>query len=323
MKRIVMFDPYLGKFTDDMMNWWLDHGHEVKRERYYNPSLISWADVVWFDTCDNNLASATKPDSALLADDANFKPWDIHEHDLTGKKVIVRPIDIEVWQGHHAAALWDVVTDCIFIAPHIRDMMMLDDRPKASTMKIHTIPCGVDLNRWTFKERQPGFNIAVVAERWVSKGVDYVLQIALKLKEIDPRYKIYWLGQNNDYHWQRDYLVDMIERHNLNFILEEEYVEDLDAWLEDKNYLLSGSVKEAFGYSIAEGMAKGIRPIIHEFFGFEPLWGDSGYTWASIDQAIEMIMDGSYNSQEYLDYLKHKGYTLEDMMLKIEGVIND
>lgn len=212
--KIAQFDPYNGKFTEDMNIWWRNHGYEVQRQTYYNPELVNWADVVWFETTDNNLLSATNPDQALK-DEWKYtnRPgsWDMHEMDLSNKKVIVRPIDIEVWQGHHAYDhMWDVVDDVIFLAPHIQQMMMADSRPQQGNFRQHVIPCGVDLNRWTFKERERGYNIGVVAERWVSKGVDYVIQIAMRLKEIDERYQIHWLGKNNDYHWEHEYLRDSI-----------------------------------------------------------------------------------------------------------------
>ena len=63
--KIALFDPYQGKFTDDMMEWWIGQGHEVQRQAYYNPEMVDWADVVYFFTCDNNLLSATNPDQAL------------------------------------------------------------------------------------------------------------------------------------------------------------------------------------------------------------------------------------------------------------------
>src|SRR5574337_1768372 len=101
MARIVIFDPYVGKFTDDMVNWWRSHGHEVTRETYYNPKLIDEADVVWFDTCDNNLKSAMNPSESLQQDwlKDGVVVSDMHQMNLAGKKIIVRPIDIEVWQG--------------------------------------------------------------------------------------------------------------------------------------------------------------------------------------------------------------------------------
>lgn len=321
MKKLVIFDPYKGKFTADMEEWWNANGYEVKRDTYYDPKLIDWADIIFFDTCDNNFKSATNPDEALIAEGMREHgvPWALQEHNLTGKKVIVRPIDIEVWQGHHAYAVWAPVTDCIFIAPHIRDMMMEDDRPKASNMKVHTIPCAVDLDKWTFKEREPGFNIGIVSEVWESKGVDYVLQIALKLKAIDSRYNITWLGKFQDYHWDKAYMDAFIERNQLpiRFV---DWVDSVDEFLEDKNYLLHASKKEAFSYATAEAMAKGIKPILHHFFGAEELW--PGLTWDSIEGAVSLITMQGYDSQYYRQYLIDHGYTLPQMMAKIEEVIN-
>ena len=316
--KIALFDPYLLKFTDGMVKWWSANGHEVKYDRYYNPQLAEWADIIWFDTCDNNLMSATNPSQAILADDANYKPWDLHKMDLTNKKIIVRPIDIEVWQGHQAGALWDVVDDIIFIAPHIRDVFG-DIETKAN---IHTIPCAVDLGDWTFKEREHGFDVAVVSEKWVSKGTDLILQIALKLKKIDPRYKIHWLGQKSDYNWEYAYFDDFVEHHGLNIeftnILNDGRT--VDDFLEDKNYLLHASHKEAFSYATAEAMAKGIKPVVHRFFGVDAIW--PGLCWSSIDEAVEEITNGEYDSPSYRQYLIDKGYTLESMMKKFQEVID-
>lgn len=320
--NIVIYDPYVGKFTTDMENWWVSQGHQVKRSTYYNPELVEWADILWFDTTDNNLASATNPGQAILADDANFRPWDLHDHDLTNKKVIVRAIDIEVWQGHFAAAYWDVVDDLIFIAPHIRNLVDTDTLTGVHEgLKVHIIPCAVDLNRWTFKERGHGFDIAIVSEKWTSKGTDLILQIALKLKKIDERYKIHWLGQRSDYPWEYAYFDDFVEHHDLNIeftnILNDGRT--VDEFLEGKNYLLHASHKEAFSYATAEAMAKGIKPVVHRFFGADDLW--PGMTWNMIDQAIEAITVGDYDSYSYRDYLIQHGYTLPQMMEAIDKVI--
>lgn len=322
--RLTIFDPYNGKFTNDMVEWWLQHGYEVKRETYYNPELVMWADVVYFFTCDNNLLSATNPNQALK-DEWKYSnrpgAWDMHEMELSQKKVIVHPVDIEVWQGHHAYEnMWDVVDDVIFPAPHIQEIMMADSRPQSGKFKQHVIPFGVDLDKWTFKDRSDGFKIGIVAERWVSKGVDYVIQIASRLKDIDARYRIYWLGKNNDYHWEHEYLRDFIAHQNLPLVLQEDFVEDLDAWWEDKNYVLHCSHKETYTYAVAEAMAKGIKPIFHRYFGAEATW--PGITWTSIDEAIDLITEMKYDSQSYRQYLTDHQLDLESMMYSIDKVIN-
>ena len=324
MSRILLHDPYGMKFTGDMKDWWEKQGHEVQYQRYYNPQIANeWADIVWFDTCDNNIASATNPAQALLADDANYQPWDLHEMDLSNKKIIVRPIDIEVWQGHHSAARWDVVDNIIFIAKHIRKMADTDAFPNISQKtKIHTIPCGVDLNRYKFAQRKPGFDIAIISEKWNSKGTHLLLQVILKLTQIDPRYKFHWLGQRSDSNWEYAYFDDFVEHHKLpieftNILLEGQTV---DEFLEGKNYLLHGSVKEAFSYATAEAMAKGIKPIVHRFFGADDLWEN---TWDTIDQAIEMITNDDYDSASYRQYLIDRGYTLETMMQAFDKIIKE
>lgn len=318
MKKLVLFDPYLLKFTDGMVKWWSENGYEVKYSRYYDSLLVQWADVVWFDTCDNNIHMATNPPK----DNPDFAGYDMHDMDLTGKKIIVRPIDIEVWQGHQANAIWDVVDDIIFIAPHIRNLVEVEALPGYhSGLKTHTIPLGIDLDKWTFRERQPGFNIAVVSERWISKGTDLILQVAMKLKQVDERYKIHWLGVRSGDTWDLAYFDDFIEHNGLNIeitnILNDGRT--VDEFLEDKNYLLHGSHKEAWSAATAEAMAKGIKPVIHRFYGADVLWPDM--TWKTVDEAVQMITEDRYDSNIYRQYLIDHEYTMPDIMRRIDKVI--
>lgn len=322
--KIAVFDPYKNKFMGEPIQWWLSHGYEVKWETYYNPELVVWADVVFFHTVDNNFLSATNPDQALKDEwkySNRLGAWDIHEMDLSGKKIIVQPVDIECWQGHHAySRMWDVPTDVIFPAPHIQHIVMSDSRPQEGNFKQHVIPFGVNLDKWTFKERELGFNIGIVSELWESKGVDLVLQIALKLKAIDPRYNIEWRGKQQMYHWGKAYFDDFIKRNELPITYSSEFVEDLDSWWEDKNYVLHCSAKETYSYAVAEAMAKGIKPVFHHYFGAEATW--PGLTWDSLDEAVAMITDNRYDSASYRQYLINHHLDLESMMQSIEGVIH-
>ncbi len=323
--KILLHDPYGLKFCDGMKKWWEQQGHEVQYQRYYNPQLANeWADVIWFDTCDNNIASATNPSQAIMADDANYMPWDLHDMDLSNKKVIVRAIDIEVWQNHQGAAKWGPVDDLIFIAPHIRNLIDPDALDGThENLKIHTVPCAVDLDKFTFAERGPGKDIAIISEKWSSKGTHEILQVLLKLKRIDDSYKIHWLGQRSDSPWEYAYFDEFIEHHNLNIeftnILQDGAT--VDEFLEGKNFLLHGSAKEGFSYATAEAMAKGIKPILHRFYGADDIW--PGMTWDTIDEAVEMILEDKYDSASYRQYLIDHGYDLPSMMRQFDAIIND
>ncbi len=320
--KISITDAYLRKFTDGMEKWWLAQGHEVRMDRYWNPQNAEWADLVWIDVADNNVTSATNPGSAIMDDAANYQPWDLHDMDLSNKRVIVRAIDIEVWTGLMQQAKWDVVDDLIFIAPHIRQITNEYELPgRRSDLRVHTIPCAVDLDKWTFREHKPGFNIAIISERWVSKGVHLLLQVMLKLHKLDDRYRFTWLGQRSDYQWEHAYRDEFVEHHNLPVefinILQDDMT--VDKFLEDKDFLLHASVKEGFSYATAEAMAKGIKPVLHRFYGADDLW--PGMTWDSIDQAVEAIVGGQYDSYTYRQYLIDNEYTLPQMMTRIDNII--
>ena len=99
------------------------------------------------------------------------------------------------------------------------------------------------------------------------------------------------------------------------------FLPGIDEFLEGKNYLLHASHKEAFSAATAEAMAKGIKPVPHRFFGADDIW--PGLTWDSIDQAIEMITNDTYDSQSYRQYLIDHRYTLPQMMESIDLIINN
>ncbi len=321
--KIALFDSYNTKFTGDMIEWWQNNGHEVKMDRCYDPDLVDWADVVWFDTCDNNLKMACDPPESFIDDwkaEGHTFPWRLGDMDLSKKKIICRPIDIEVWGNHQANVDWNLIDDTIFIAEHIKGIANRTERLSDSSTKQHVIPCGVNLNKFTFKQHEPGYKIGVLSELWMSKGVDYGLQIAMKLKQVDPQYEIEWLGPNQMYPWEYEYCLDFIKRNDLNFKINHDHVPSIDEWLDSKNYLLHCSKKEGFSYATAEAMAKGIKPVLHHFYGAETLW--PGMTWNTIDEAVGHLTDNRYDSHEYLQYLLDHGYTIDQMMTKIMEVIN-
>lgn len=312
--KIAIFDPYLPKFTDDMVFWWQQKGHEVRRERYYNPELTRWADVVWFETCDNNFHTASTGQTG-----PDLQPdWAFKDLDLTGKKIIIRVIDIEAWYGHHMNGDWNYIDDVIFMAPHIKDLVERDIDFSVHNTRTHIVPCGVNLDRYTFTEKPMGKKIAWICEKWPTKGIDYALQI---MAELPADYELHTIGGWNDrYSWEQAYQEDFIERLKINFY-DYDFVPDVNEWLEDKDYILSCSKKEAFGYNIAEGMAKGLVPIIHRFYGAENIWTLN--TWDTIEQAVDLIK-GTQTGVDRWGYRQHlieKGYTLDAMMEAFDAII--
>ena len=86
--------------------------------------------------------------------------------------------------------------------------------------------------------------------------------------------------------------------------------------LEDKNYILSTSIHESFGYNIAEAMVKGIKPVIYNFPYSKEIW-DQKYLFNTIDEAVSLITEDNYVSYEYRDFVE-KRYSLKK---EIEQII--
>lgn len=311
--KIAIFDSNQGKFMQMVQESWGGE-HESRRVYSYDPELVEWADVIWIDGCDNNARVAT------TIWDEN-PSWYFGAHDMANKKVIIRCIDIECWYGHHRNVDWKYVDDVIFMAPHIKSIVEKDIDFSAYKTRVHIIPCGVDINRFSFVDKPIGRKIAWVCEKWPAKGIDYALQIMANLNSTIG-FELHTIGGWNDrYPWEEAYQKDFIRRNDIKWI-DYGVVSDQAEWLKDKDFLLSCSKKEAFGYNIAEGMSMGLVPVIHRFFGCENIWDE--YVWDTTDFAVDMIERAYYNQpdrQQYRDYIINKGYDLDTMVNKFNGVI--
>jgi hypothetical protein len=66
-------------------------------------------------------------------------------------------------------------------------------------------------------------------------------------------------------------------------------------------------------------MCKGLKPIIHAFYGAYDIW-DTKYIWNTLDEAIKMVLNSDYNPFEYRKYITDK-YPLTKMLKGIDEKI--
>lgn len=274
--NIAVIDTNIRKFTRDMMEHWRAQGHEVNFRHTLHLPHIEQADVLWFDCLDNNLVQATRKYPALIRD----------------KFVVVRAIDIDVWAGHFNNVDWLYVDELIFIADHVRAHFQSKASPPLH-VGIHTIPCGVSVEKFTLRADPTGNrNIAVVMRLNHGKGLDLLLQAIAML----PEYTFHILGKWNlaghESYWYRYYAKQFLDRYD-NWTLTE-HVDDVNAWLEDKTQAIVFSKKEAFSYAAAEALAKGIEVHIHHFYGADAIWPGK-FLWWALDELVYRITSLEYN----------------------------
>lgn len=301
--KIVFFSKGDDKFIWDIIVE-LSKEYEIKKvtiksseEFILIDQWMQWADVCWFEWCDELVIYGSKLEISKE------------------KKIICRLHRYEALTEHPKNVNWCNIDKLIIVTDHLKSFLKAQIPNIEEKVEIVTINNGVNLNKYRFEKRNKGFNLAYVGYIHQRKNPVLLLQLMQKLVERDKRYKLYIAGQFQDplikLYW--DYQIDKM---NLGEnIIYEGWQDDIHIWLKDKNYLISTSIHESFGYGIAEAMARGIKPIIHDFVFAEEIWNKK-YLFNTMDEAIEMIMDKSYDSREYRRFIE-ENYSLEKQIHKI------
>ncbi|QQE80325.1 glycosyltransferase [Alicyclobacillus sp. SO9] len=259
-------------------------------------SAMKWADICWFEWCDNLIAYASKQPMSMQ------------------KKIICRLHSYEAFTSYIFNVNWSSVDKVVFVGSHIRDYV-LDKQPQLHTAKTVIIPNGIDLSKHSFADRKPGFNIAYVGYINHKKGPMLLLHGFKMLHDKDSRYQLHIAGAYQDIRY-RLYFEQMIKEWDLEDSVHfDGWQNDIDHYLEDKNYIISASPLESQHLSIMEAMAKGIKPLVHHFYGAESVY-DKSYIWSGIEDLIEMVTSKDYASEGYRTFIKEH-YEFTNQMKKI------
>ena len=245
---------------------------------------MEWADICWFEWCDELVIYGSSLPLARV------------------KKIICRLHRYEVFTGYPGKVTWENVDKLVIVTRHLEDIIRTNWPDIPDRVEITVIENGVDIGRYAFKERSKGFNLAMVGYIHSRKNPVLALQVMKKLVDIDKRYKLYVAGtfQEQPVQMYWDYQV---RRMGLDGnVIFEGWQKDISSWLEDKNYLISASIHESFGYAIAEAMARGIKPVIHDFLHADEIWPEE-YLFNTVDEAVGAILSDDYDSHRYRDFI--------------------
>jgi|LSQX01.1.fsa_nt_gb CDP-glycerol glycerophosphotransferase (TagB/SpsB family) len=264
---------------------------------------MEWADICWFEWCDDIIASA----SAMPV--------------CRNKKVICRLHRYEAFTRYPARVIWESVDKLVIVTPHLKELLEKNFPGISKRVDIVVIENGVDLDRYSFKKRDAGYNIAMVGYLHSRKNPVMLLQIIKKLVETDKRYKLFIAGRFQEQLLRLYWEYQVIRMGLSDNVIFDGWQRDISSWLEDKNYLLSTSIHESFGYGIAEAMARGIKPVIHDFLNADEIW-DKRFLFNTVDEAVDMILDDSYDSEAYRDFIKSR-FNLDDKVAEIRKLLSE
>ncbi len=282
-KPNMIFVDSLGSFSKDLVQNMTEE-FDVRALSAIDDKEKAWADVAWFEWCDRNIIE-----------------WSSHSWSCP---VICRLHSYEAFSDMPSEVNWDNVDHLTFVADHIRELFFMKWPLLKDRIQTSVIPNGVDLDKWTYRDRTHGNKIAYVGYLNPKKGIDLLLQYAHML----PEYEFHIVGRFQDNHIAYDFSSQVAEMPNVWY---QDHIPHamIDDWLDDMNYIISPSVVESFGYSIAEAMAKGIKPLIRSRAG--AIWNDC---WRTPQDFLDMIDPQSpYVSEDYRNHI-HNNYRKEIQM---------
>jgi glycosyltransferase involved in cell wall biosynthesis len=268
---------------------------------------VHWANVVWLEWANEMAAYVTQ----------NFPS-------LSEKQVICRVHSYEVLHGYLPRIKWSKINKAIFVVDHVLKIARELHPPISYQTESIVINNGLNMKKFQFKERKPGFNIGLVNSINHKKNPSMWIEIINQLVNIDNRYNLKIAGQLQELRYKY-YLENIIKRlglkDNIKFY---GHVKDISKWFEreDINYFLTTSHFESFGYAIAEAMAMGYRPLIHAFPSAEEIWPED-CVFGCANELIQMLKDvENYDSLKYRRFVEKK-YSLQEQLIKTDAVFDE
>lgn len=323
--KIFFYDYAHHKTTKHWLEY-LKANHEVVEDVYFNPIYAEWADVIYMEWCEGAAieASQGEADYEGVYDHAGIRGVPGAQYsghfNWKGKPLYIRAIDIDVYYGHFRQVQWDNVTGLLTIAPHIQRKMHDGSVIYPEKLKEAIIPLSVKLEEWNYVDRgRPNKKIAWVNHHWSAKGFMLMLQAFAKLIAVtkDRTWELHVVenGRSTE-HWLFDYIQYMLTKLNIkDRVFFYGPVDSVDKFLDDKDYIVSSSMKEAFSLILAEGMAKGMKALTHSWWGADEIWPDE-MIWATIDEFPDKLLKPKFDSKHYRELAAEHSHDKEIIALK-------
>jgi len=260
--------------------------------------VMKTSDISWFEWCTDVVVEASKLPKVC--------------------KNIVRLHRFEAYTEWPSQVNWENIDTLILVGNSFVKQALCEQVPNIhSRTNVVTIPNGVNLDKFRFVDRQRGKNLACIGHLNLRKNPMFLLQCMQKLHYIDPQYKLFFAGTSQD-PMLVQYLTHMVEAMKLtDTVFFDSWQEDINSWLSDKHFIVSSSVGESQGMGIAEAMACGLKPVVHNFPGANEIF-PSEFLFDIAEQFCEQICSGPYEPQRYRSFIEER-YPLKEQL----GRIND
>lgn len=248
---------------------------------------------------------------------AGEEAWQLARTKRDGIPLIVRLHRYELFTAPYFPTLinWENVNGVVFDNDYFRRYALQHCKIICPTF---VIPNGLDLEKWTFKEREnvKSPDIGFVGDIGWRKGIQMLCEVIAR------------------WPWARFHLTARQISNGECLMLMDDFcirhkcagrvklypdVKDMDIFLDGVDYLISTSFSESQGMAIAEAMAKGIKPFIYHFPGAETMY-PRDLLWSTLSELNERRNE-PYESSRYRRLIADWGWTLEKQMEEMNKLL--
>lgn len=289
-KRRLLFAGHLLNFAQPLIEHFRSHPeYEVKVDQWVGHSkhreadslaLLSNADIIFCEWCLGNAvwySQKKRPDQRLV----------IRLHHQEMKLQYVNQLN------------WRNVDALVAICPHHFDELRARFPEQAD--KIRLVYNLFDTHRFVQPKLEGAeFNLGFIGIVPRRKCPHLAFEILGGLKAADKRFSLYYLGkQPHEYSWMRTRFGEMkyyqAFRESINAsdfqnsVMFDGFTSDVPGWFSKIGFQLSTSEHEGSHQAVAEAMAAGTIPIIHDWKGASRLY-PAELVYSTVDEAVELIL---------------------------------
>jgi glycosyltransferase involved in cell wall biosynthesis len=261
--------------------------------------LMRWSDISWFEWCTDVAVEASKLPKAC--------------------KTIVRLHAFEAYTNWPGQVRWENIDNLVLVGnSYVKEALMRQVPALEARTQVDTIPSGVNLEKFRFVERPRGKNLACVGYLHPGKNPMFMLQCMQKLHFIDPQYKLFFAGIFQDRRLEQyiRYMVKALDLTEVVFF--DGWQDDMNRWLADKHYIVSTSIGESQGMGLLEGMACGLKPVIHNFPGANQIFPSENLFNIS-EEFCQQVCSEHYQPHRYRRFVEER-YSLEKQLIAINRI---
>lgn len=249
--------------------------------------------------------SLGRPDEAVWREpspDVVLHGWTQKESaPVNGAKNLMFLRRYELFDGGLDEVDWSRISGLICVNDWIGEIATRVFKQRGIGIPVHVIYNGTDTARWTYRERGPGKRIGMACHVHPKKNLPLAAQI---LGTLPKGYELHIAGEVQD-PCTAEYLNHIGKATRRRIIIYGHIPHgQLDFWWEQMNYCLSSSMSEGNPNNVIEAMAKGIKPVIHNWPGAQEQFGE--FTFNRVEHAAAQILSDSYDSAQYLSLVQSK-----------------